>query len=208
MRRVLSSFSLTVVAFAFVFALVAMDAGAEPQGGKNTKEAIEKCDKEQTDCRSKCDNTIIDIDDNVDRCKKACDADRGLCLQYLVGGPAAGARSPAPTTLSPGGASTTPPALVCCYNRRRGGRHELHTGSCPFSSEPGWFKVHISRCQVSSPQTRPPGAPLAHPEPPKYCCRYAGPAPTQPIYKWDPAETCRNNKGTRASASACIAVFR
>jgi len=110
MVRKLSLIMLCVAAFA------AANASAEPPtGGKNTQEDIDKCDREQAACKSNCDKTIIDVDDNVDRCKKGCDTDRGLCLQYRVGGPAAGNRADGATSRSSGVAATPQPNWVCCY---------------------------------------------------------------------------------------------
>jgi hypothetical protein len=90
------------------------NARAEPPRGENSPEAIERCKRELETCKSNCDKTIIDVDDNVDRCKQGCDDADNMCFQYRVGGPSAGNRADGTETRSPGGTATPRPSMVCC----------------------------------------------------------------------------------------------
>jgi hypothetical protein len=111
MGKVLSLILLCIAAFALA------DASAEPLKGTNSPEAIEKCKRELEACKSNCDKTIIDVDDNVDRCKQGCDDADNMCLQYRIGGPAAGNRADAPTPRrrDPPAAEIIPTSnKVCC----------------------------------------------------------------------------------------------
>jgi len=201
MGRALSLILLCVAAFA-----VANARAEAPTGGKNTQEDIDKCDREQAACKSSCDRTIIDVDDNVARCKKGCDTDRGLCLQYRVGGPAAGNRADGATTRSPGDTATAQPALVCCYFRR-GQKYEWRKGSCTVWGD-RWGegrRVHPARCSDGSARSSEPASPV---EGTKVCCRYATSVITQPTYKWETRETCQLNKGRSITRDKCFAVTR
>ncbi len=51
-----------------------------PRG--NSPEQIKKCDDEESGCKAGCDKNIIDIDNQIDLCKKGCERERALCLPF------------------------------------------------------------------------------------------------------------------------------
>lgn len=127
-----AALSLLLLLAAPVSQINAADNGSGP-----TKDEIAKCDKEQRDCKSNCDRTIIDVDNNVQNCKDRCDYDRALCQQHLSTRPGNNASTGA-TTNSQGTTTTASPGSQVCCKIKRGMSTTyawINRGSCKPSPE-------------------------------------------------------------------------
>lgn len=92
MRRAFASILTGLILCAAPFAVsvstttaTATDQSPFPRPGSNTREQIKKCDNAQAACKTGCDKNMIDIDNQIALCKKKCDDDRAMCLQYRLG---------------------------------------------------------------------------------------------------------------------------
>ncbi len=92
-----------------------MDTGVRSPRGP-TKAEIEKCDNEQQSCKDTCDRTQIDVENQIEQCKKNCDTDRVLCLQFRVGTTPKGNVTGGANTVGADSHSTS--QQVCCRVKR------------------------------------------------------------------------------------------
>ena len=56
---------------------------------RSVLDQIKKCDLAESACRKRCDDTIIDIDNQIELCKQKCGRDRAMC-SMMRQGPGAG----------------------------------------------------------------------------------------------------------------------
>jgi hypothetical protein len=71
---------------------------------RSVQDQIQKCDLAELACKKKCDDTIIDIDNQIELCKQKCGNDRAMC-SMMRQGPGAGTGT---TGVNP---ATPPPAI-------------------------------------------------------------------------------------------------
>lgn len=96
---------LTLALAAFVTSLGAPPALAVDQSRvpktkplpRSVLDQIKKCDVAESACRKNCDDTIIDIDNQIELCKRKCGRDRAMCSMMRRAPGAAGNAAPPPT---------------------------------------------------------------------------------------------------------------